>query len=118
MGNNKIIQIATVIGISLFATGCVEKGASSTIGGKVDQAIDQSSVCEIQDWRANTTSSCKPGQKVVFLPRSWGNEQLPIIFAAVNCDLRYSVAHTRGAVTCIYAPIKQQPDSAASSASQ
>lgn len=69
-------------------------------------AIDQTNLCEVRGWQHDVVSSeCKPGQKVVFLPASFGNEQLPIIFAAVNCDLRYTVALTTGAVTCVYAPI-------------
>ncbi len=40
----------------------------------------------------------------VFTP-SFGNQQLLVIFAAVNCHLRYSVALTTGAVTCIYGAI-------------
>jgi len=46
---------------------------------------------------------CKVGRKVLFLPQTFGNEQLPVLFAAINCDLRYAVALTNGAVTCIYA---------------
>lgn len=72
--------------------------------------INQSSLCEVSTWKYDVVASaCKAGQKVVFLPQSWGNEQLPIIFAAVNCDLRYSVAMTNGAVTCIYGPITPTP---------
>ncbi len=52
-----------------------------------------------------TAAACKPGQKVLFLPNSWGNDQLPIIFAGINCDLRYSVAMNNGGVTCIYTPL-------------
>lgn len=73
-------------------------------------AIDQTHVCEAKDWQYDSAASqCKPGQKVVFLPNSWGNEQLPVIFAAINCDLRYSVVVTKGAVTCIYGPITPTP---------
>lgn len=73
-------------------------------------AIDQANLCEVSEWNHDTVkAACKPGQKVVYLPRSFGNEQLPIIFAAVNCDLRYQVALTTGAVTCIYGPITPTP---------
>lgn len=76
----------------------------------VPLAIDQSDLCEVKIWRHDDVASvCKPGQKVIFLPSSWGNEQLPILFAAVNCDLRFSVALTPGAVTCIYGPITPTP---------
>ena len=76
-------------------------------------AINQKDLCQVQSWHHDdVATSCRPGQKVVFLPPSFGNEQLPIIFAAVNCDLRYTVALTNGAVTCIYGPIT--PESAPS----
>lgn len=73
--------------------------------------LDQRRLCEVRDWR--DSAHCQPGQKVVFLPRSFGNAQLPVIFAAVACDLRYSVALTEGAVTCIYQPIRPAEDEAA-----
>ena len=53
---------------------------------------------------------CKPGQKVAFLPQRWGNEQLPIAFAAFNCDLDATVVVTNGGVVCRYLP---QPKRAA-----
>ena len=81
--------------------GCNQQGS-----GKVDAAIDQINLCQVNDWQHDVVAGiCKPGQKLVFLPQSFGNEQLPVLFAAVNCDLRYHVAMTTGAVTCIYAPI-------------
>lgn len=65
---------------------------------------DQAHVCEVSNWQGNVSAAvCKAGQKVAFIPANWGNEQTPILFAAVNCDLRYSVALTSGGVTCIYA---------------
>jgi hypothetical protein len=77
-------------------------------------SIDQDNLCEVNSWApAETSKTCKVGQKVVFLPNSFGNEQLPILFAALNCDLRYSVALTTGAVSCIYAPTKLKPENAA-----
>lgn len=82
------------------------------------QAIDQQHLCEVSGWQHDLAREhCKPGQKIVFLPDSWGNDQLPILFAAVNCDLRYSVALTKGAVTCIYAPIDVEPRTPATSPS-
>lgn len=75
-----------------------------------DEEVDQKNLCEVSEWRADAVAeACKPGQKVVFLPRQFGNEQLPIFFTAVNCDLRYSVAITNGGVTCIYQPIDVAP---------
>jgi hypothetical protein len=73
--------------------------------------VNQANLCEVNEWRVDLVAAvCEPGQKVVFLPQQFGNEQLPVIFAAVNCDLRFSVALTKGAVSCIYQPIAFQMD--------
>lgn len=78
-------------------------------------AIDQNRLCEVTGWQHDVAKEyCEPGQKIVYLPESWGNDQLPILFAAVNCDLRYSVALTKGAVTCVYAPIDVETKSSPS----
>lgn len=75
-----------------------------------DIAIDQENLCEVKGWQKDVTAaSCQVGQKVVYLPSSFGNEQLPVIFAAVNCDHRFSIALTKGGVSCIYAPLKPEP---------
>lgn len=88
---------------AVWSTGCAPQAKDST---ESVAAIDQVNLCEVKDWRRNVVAeSCKPGQKVVYLPGSWGNEQLPIFFVAVNCDLRYSVSLTNGGAVCIYRPI-------------
>ena len=72
-----------------------------------ENAGDPDRLCSVNDWQRNTVAKmCEPGEKIIFLPESFGNEQLPIIFAAVNCDLRHAVVSSKGAVTCIYRPIK------------
>ena len=90
----------------LFAvlSACSQKVSNKTTTPA--ELIDQANLCEVSAWRYDDVAKlCKPGQKVVYLPESFGNEQLPIIFAAVNCDLTHTVALTKGAVTCIYSPI-------------
>lgn len=70
--------------------------------------VEQATYCEAGIESLFSPPECEPGQKIVFLPNQFGNEQLPVLFAARNCDLRYNVAMTRGGVTCIYAPGKAQ----------
>ena len=94
----QILSVAVLT--ALVLAGC---GGSAAPTPPVDP-IDQVNLCEVKHYGPAT--SCQPGQKVVFLPASFGNEQLPILFAAINCDLRYQVALTNGAVACIYAPVK------------
>jgi hypothetical protein len=81
--------------------------ACSKAESVVSSNINQSQLCEVDNFQQDVVAkACTPGQKVAFLPTRFGNQQLPIIFAAVNCDLRYTVALTEGGVTCIYSPIK------------
>lgn len=101
--------LATALVMATIASGCNQQTPAA---GATDPRINQSALCEVSGWQHDVVAgACKPGQKVVFLPGSWGNEQLPVIFAAVNCDLRYNVAMTTGAVTCIYSPIEPTPAS-------
>jgi len=98
----KMIKAAlfATLAMTAFLSGCNQQSNA------INSSINQESVCEVRKWQHDAVSGeCKTGQKVVFLPEKWGNEQLPILFAAVNCDLRYAVAMTMGAVTCIYLPI-------------
>lgn len=93
---------AIIIGLAAIAllAGCSQGGATSI---SVGQDIDQDNLCEVKQWEWDAVkAACKPGQKVAYLPSRFGNEQLPVLFAAVNCDMRHSVALTNGGVVCIY----------------
>lgn len=63
-------------------------------------AMAQAEICFTAEVRVE--NGCNPGQRVVFLPERFGNQQLPIMFASMNCDLRYAVAMTDGGVTCVF----------------
>jgi len=70
--------------------------------------IDQATVCKSTSWKAaDNVQTCKTGQKIAFLPNSFGNEQLPIMFVGLNCDLRYSVSLTTGGVVCVFNPVEK-----------
>lgn len=107
-----IVISASLIGACAPSTSPPQPSAPDPAAAEM---INQQHLCEVSGWQHDIAKEhCKPGQKVVYLPESWGNDQLPILFAAVNCDLRYSVALTKGAVTCIYAPINVEPKSSPS----
>lgn len=94
-----------LIVLALPMIGCQKSETIST------NNLNQTKFCEVEDWTLDATSkSCVIGQKVVFLPKVFGNAQLPVMFSAANCDLRYEVVLTEGAVTCIYNPVSV-PDS-------
>ncbi|MEG0040584.1 MAG: hypothetical protein RR983_11710 [Massilia sp.] len=76
-------------------------------------ALNQDTICEVRAWDAEATAACQPGQKIAFLPNRFGNEQLPLLFVAVNCDLRYTVAMNNGGVVCIHARMRTEKAGAA-----
>lgn len=91
----------TLWGAFLALSGCTPPATVATV-----PAINQGEICEVKGWQFDhaVEAGCKPGQKILFAPASFGNEQLPVLFAAINCDMRYAIALTNGAVACIYAP--------------
>ncbi len=101
---------------SVTLSGCLQGKEESTQGGQGASSakLAQEQICVTSDVRVE--SGCEPGQRVVFMPGSWGNEQMPVMFAAMNCDLRYAVAMTNGGVTCVYMKARQpnKPEPAAS----
>jgi len=96
---------------ALIVVGCTPPmPAGQTIEIAAAPEINQRKLCSM-DNPFGFGANCEPGQKVIFMPNRWGNEQLPVMFAATNCDLRYSVVLTKGAATCIYAPLrKDEPE--------
>lgn len=99
------VALISIASMSLLE-GCLQKNPPATVStAPAGESINQRSVCQVENWQRDAVAqACRPGQKVAYLPNRWGNEQLPIYFAAVNCDLRYSVVHTNGGVACIYLP--------------
>lgn len=95
-------KLALIISAAFVLAGC-------------SPSMDQSAVCEVGDWHFDSVARvCKPGQKVAFLPPASTSEQIPVIFAAVNCDMRHTIVISKNAAACIYLPIKpKQPETAA-----
>lgn len=94
---------ALVALVALGSLGCTRGQQASPAApapAPDTNALAQTEICVTQDVRVET--GCKPGQRVVFMPSRFGNEQLPVMFASMNCDLRYAVAMTHGGVTCIF----------------
>lgn len=109
--------LALVILASTMAlSGCLQ-GKDETklvVPEAAASPLAQDQICVTSDVRVE--SGCQPGQRVVFMPNRWGNEQLPVMFAAMNCDLRYAIAMNNGGVTCVFLKARQ-PDSPGTAAS-
>lgn len=97
---SKLLALTT-LSLSLASCGGSAPPPKPAESKPATVAIDQDDICIVPS-AAAAAKMCKEGEKVVFNPHEWGNEQLPVIFAGFSCDLRYSVALTNGGVTCIY----------------
>lgn len=104
------LLISATVG-SLMIAACGNKdGVETSKNAAVNVTLlDQTKACQSSD--LIPPAQCKRGQKVIFLPQTFGNEQLPVMFSVLNCDFRYSVVVTRGAVACIYEPINREDKS-------
>ncbi|MBL0039523.1 MAG: hypothetical protein IPP28_00400 [Xanthomonadales bacterium] len=97
---SRIINVIVTAAVLSNLVGCNNPASVSPISQDDPSTLNQGEYCETQEMAA--PAHCKPGQRIVFLPSRFGNEQLPVIFAAANCDLRYSVVVTNGGVTCVF----------------
>lgn len=97
-----------VVLAGLLLTACGGGTAPVTESGQPSGVLDQQVICLTEAMRPSP--ECKPGQRVAFLPTTFGNEQMPVAFATMNCDLRYAVVQTSGGVTCIFLPARAPGD--------
>ena len=92
-----LILTCTLVGI----LACTAAGPS----------INQETACSVTSVRPQDNNQiCKDGQKVSYAPERWGNEQLPIMFAALNCDHRFEIVHNKSAVSCIFKQVTSIED--------
>lgn len=117
------ILVAGALVTAIAVVGCTDNPVSQAAQGAwkqgedaagrllesvgAERSIDQSTLCTISDVAVvfGANLPCQAGQKTAFLPRQFGNEQLPIMFAAKFCDLRYQIVWNPGGVVCIYRPL-------------
>lgn len=112
-----LILSLTAAGVLLAGCGNVSMGNK---GGGESADIDQSRLCQVDTWKPLAVADqCQPGQKILFRPNGGsGSAENAALFAAANCDLRFTVAVTPGGTTCIYKPIQSAnalPDNASAS---
>lgn len=82
---------------AVILSACGDKEVRATPSNENWKAPE---ICRVEN--INEFPGCTAGQQLLFLPPSWGNEQLPVI-AAASCDLRYPAVWSKGGLTCIYA---------------
>jgi hypothetical protein len=98
--------LVAVISASILLASCNHDNDHGRTASEQDQK-GQTRLCQVSDVTSlfGEKLACEPGQKVAFLPDRFGNEQIPILFAAKFCDIRYGVVSNPGGVVCIYQPV-------------
>ncbi len=75
-------------------------------GGSKDVAQDTMCVYSTEE----EAKLCKDGKMSWFKPRSWGNEQLPLIVAAAYCDFNHQVVMNNAGVICTFNSQRQSAE--------
>jgi hypothetical protein len=91
--------ILFVVCSSLILSSCFESGKKESKNENQGSKEDKPELCVIKNVD-DDVSKCEDGQLLVFLPNSWGNDQLPIEVAALYCDFDHSVVYNNGGVVC------------------
>ena len=86
-------RLAAVLAFALALSACQKTDTVSAVSNHI---------CEVSNVGSNALDVCKDGDLFAFLPKSWGNEQLPIIAAAQSCDFNKAVVYNNGGVTCVF----------------
>ena len=84
---------------SLILSSCFEPGKKESKNENQESKEDKPVLCIIKNVD-DDVSQCEDGQLLVFLPNSWGNDQLPIEVAALYCDFDHSIVYNNGGVVC------------------
>lgn len=93
-----IVAIAMV-----FIAGYLNPAFAGIIGD--DGTLDQNTVCITSDHQ--NAGECKPGQKIIWAPKFFGNEQTPAVAAANLCNFNYPIVVMTGGVSCIFSGIPE-----------
>jgi hypothetical protein len=63
--------------------------------------IDQNNKCIVRNI-TNAGNKCSSGETIGFFPTTFGNTQLPIIFAMSSCNTNKPIVYNKGGVVCVY----------------
>jgi hypothetical protein len=74
----------------------------TSLPAALQQPDMQDSVCAVDQLDGLTEIECERGNVIAFLPNVWGNEQMPVIFSVLACDMNRPVIHNNGGVACTF----------------
>ena len=99
------IRVAIIAAITTAMVACGGGKSESSVAAAPSPAAkavpsESSKLCAFAN--DDEAANCHSGQVSIYLPNSWGNEQLPIIYAAKYCDFNFPIVHTNGAVSCVF----------------
>jgi hypothetical protein len=58
--------------------------------------------CVVRELGLDETEMCAEGAVVLFAPRTFGNQQLPVIFVAGSCSFDHPIVANEGTVSCVF----------------
>ncbi|MCE0493780.1 hypothetical protein [Vibrio salinus] len=62
---------------------------------------DNSKICSATS-TIEAKNKCTDGDVAMFLPNTYGNEQVPLLYVTLFCDFDYPITHAGGGVSCIF----------------
>jgi hypothetical protein len=99
---NRVLSAAVIATAFFGLSGCLSTSAQA------QSDINQKEMCEVSSIEFSAIDNeCSEGQKVLWAPNTFGNEQSPVIFASLYCDHRFEIVSSVGAVSCIYNPARK-----------
>lgn len=98
----KLVFVAVLSSVLGVVIGMVGPGVVA--GGALPGGGSSTTLCETNTAVSEKGFDCPVGARIAFTPRMFGNEQLPIVFAAQWCDPNREMVLTNGGVYCTYLP--------------
>ncbi|MGN0915573.1 MAG: hypothetical protein ACI4NE_04385 [Succinivibrio sp.] len=107
--------ILSIIAVALFVIifllyNIIRSDKTTDAEVSTQQTDSKTNVCLA--FNTGAIENCQKGSQLLFLPQTWGNDQLPILVAGYNCDFNHPVVYNNGGVTCIKATegVNKEPE--------
>ncbi|MBQ9619281.1 MAG: hypothetical protein IJR44_02190 [Neisseriaceae bacterium] len=109
------LKLCAVLTLSVLLTACDKLPQSTQTKTNQKNSVEiyslpgdwaKSGKETVQNTMEELNKNAKNGDIIVFLPRSWGNEQLPLYFVNMFCNTNYQVIMNKAGVVCTYTDIR------------
>ena len=101
------LKLCAVLTLSVLLTACDKLPQSTQTKTNQKNSVEIYSLLgdwakggkeTVQNTMEELNKNAKNGDIIVFLPRSWGNEQLPLYFVKMFCNTNYQVIMSKAGV--------------------